>query len=77
MENNNKYFPIFIFIRENIDLIDELGTLIGGMGAIVNVFVGEIKLMDIKKYNIDHTEVKKYLPFRFPIFKPVLLKYII
>ena len=51
--------------KENIDLIGELGILIGGMGAIVNVFVGEIKLKDIKKYNIDNMEVEKI--FTIPV----------
>jgi 8-oxo-dGTP pyrophosphatase MutT (NUDIX family) len=51
--------------RGDINLIGELGILIGGMGAIVNVFVGEIKLNDIKKYNIDNTEVEKI--FTIPV----------
>lgn len=45
--------------KNDIEVIGELGTLIGGSGAIINTFIGELKLKNIDKFNIDKIEVEK------------------
>jgi 8-oxo-dGTP pyrophosphatase MutT (NUDIX family) len=43
----------------DIEVIGELGTLIGPMGITLDVFIGELKQKEINKYNIDNNEVEK------------------
>ena len=51
--------------RNNINIIGELGTLIGPMGITLNAFIGELKLNDINKFNFDKIEVEKI--FTIPV----------
>ncbi len=49
----------------NIEVIGKLGILVGGSGAIIHTFIGELKLKDLNYYNIDKTEVEEI--FTIPV----------
>jgi coenzyme A diphosphatase NUDT7 len=51
--------------RDVIEIISPLGILIGGSGAIVNAFIGEVKLTNIDEFKIDKIEVEKI--FTLPV----------
>jgi 8-oxo-dGTP pyrophosphatase MutT (NUDIX family) len=51
--------------KNDIEIVGELGILVGGSGAIINAFVGELKLINIEKYKIDKVEVEKI--FTIPV----------
>lgn len=51
--------------KNDIEIAGELGILIGGSGAIIHAFIGELKLKDLNSYNIDYTEVEKI--FTIPV----------
>ena len=58
--------------RDVIEITGPFGILIGGSGAIVNAFIGEVKLTNIDKFNIDKTEVEKIftVPVSFFVNNP-------
>ena len=58
--------------RDAVEIICPLGILIGGSGAIINAFIGEVKLADLDKFNIDRTEVEKIftVPVSFFVNNP-------
>ena len=51
--------------KNDIEITGQLGILVGGSGAIINAFIGELKLKDLNDYNIDKTEVEKI--FTIPV----------
>lgn len=51
--------------KNDIEVIGELGILVGGSGAIIHAFTGELRLKDLNRYNIDTTEVEKI--FTIPV----------
>jgi coenzyme A diphosphatase NUDT7 len=51
--------------KEYIEVSGELGILFGGSGAIINTYVGELKLKDLNNFNFDRNEVEKI--FTIPV----------
>ena len=51
--------------KNDIEIIGELGILVGGSGAIINTFIAELKLKNIEKLKIDKVEVEKI--FTIPV----------
>jgi 8-oxo-dGTP pyrophosphatase MutT (NUDIX family) len=51
--------------EDDIEIIGKLGILFGGSGAIINAFIGELKLKNTGEYNFDKTEVEKV--FTIPV----------
>ena len=51
--------------KNDIKIIGELGILVGGSGAIIHAFTGELRLKDLNSYKIDNSEVEKI--FTIPV----------
>ena len=51
--------------KNDIEVIGELGILLGGSGAIIHAFIGELKLKNFSSYIIDKIEVEKI--FTIPV----------
>lgn len=45
--------------RDRIEVIGQLDTLVASMGAVVNCFLGELKIGDLKDLEINRDEVEK------------------
>lgn len=44
---------------KNVEVAGDLGILVGPMGITIDIFVGELRISDLKELNIDKNEVEK------------------